>query len=151
MRTGVKVCDAMTQKPVTVSPDLRIDKCSELMAENHVGSLLVGENGKVVGIFTEQDVVRKCVAKGLQPWGVKARDIMEKTLVTIGPEEDIFEALRTMADYNIRHLPVMDDDKNFVGFITGKDILKIQPQMFEILTEKIKLREENRKVTRISR
>ena len=145
MLTGVKVCDAMTTKPVTVPSTLRIDKCAQLMAEHHVGSLLVSEGGKVVGIFTEQDVVRKCVALGLQPWSVHAKDVMSFPLITIRPEEDVFEALRMMADHNVRHLAVRDDRDRFVGFITGKDILKIQPQLFELLAERIQLREANRK------
>ena len=151
MLTGVKVGDAMTEKPVTVPSTLRIDKCAQLMAENHVGSLLVGEDGKVVGMFTERDIVRKIVAKGVQPWSVHAKDVMETKLVTIRPDEDVFEALRTMADYNIRHLVVKNADGKFVGFITGKDILKIQPQLFEILSEKIELREMERKRRRFSR
>ena len=151
METGIKVCEAMTQKPVSISVDTRIDKAAELMAQEHVGSMLVKDAGRIVGIFTEQDVVRKCVAKGLQPWSVKARDVMETNLITVSPDEDVFEALSIMADYNVRHLPVKDKDKGIVGFITGKDILKIQPQLFELLTDRIHLREQEEKVRRFSR
>jgi len=64
--------------------------------------------------------------------------------VTTTPDEDIFEAIRIMRDYDFRHLPVKHDGK-IVGLITLKDILKIEPDLYEIMVEKIQLREEERK------
>lgn len=144
METGYKVCDAMTEHPVTISPNATLKQCADLMAKKHVGSILVEEEGKIVGILSEQDIVRKAVAKGL-PTGVKkVKDIMEEKLVTISPEKDIFDALTMMRDYNIRHLPVMGNGK-FMGLVTMKDILKIEPDLFDILVEKFEIREEEKK------
>ena len=72
---------------------------------------------------------------------------MATDIITTTPEEDIFEALRIMRDYNIRHLPVLHQGK-FVGLVTMKDILKIEPDLYEILVEKIELREAERKPIR---
>ena len=69
-----------------------------------------------------------------------------KQLITIQPEDDIYDALLKMRDYNIRHLPVMDNDV-MVGLLTLKDILKIEPQLFEIIVEKFEIREANRKMS----
>jgi len=106
--------------------------------------LLVKENEQVIGILTEQDMVRKGIASTGNTALKKVKEVMETGLVTTSPQEDIFEALRIMRDYNIRHLPVMYQGK-FVGLVTLKDILKIEPDLYEILVEKIELREAKRK------
>ena len=144
MKTGYKVGDCMTLHPVTVSTDTTLKQCADIMKDKHVGSLLVEEKGKIVGIVTEQDMVRKGIAALLDPATTPISEIMESELMTISPEKDLYEAFILMRDHNIRHLPVLDKGK-FVGFLTIKDILKIQPQLFEIMVEKFELREEARK------
>ena len=58
MKIGVKVIDAMTRNPLVVKPNAPISECSKIMETNHVGSLIVKENNLVIGIVTEQDIVR---------------------------------------------------------------------------------------------
>ena len=72
------------------------------------------------------------------------KDYMVKKVITISPEVDIYEALLVMRDEDIRMLPVVNDNE-VIGLLTVKDILKIQPQLFELLAEKLILREERRK------
>ena len=134
----------MTKKPVTVSKETTLKKCAEIMTDKHVGSLLVEEKGKVIGIVTEQDMVRKGMAKLLDPSKTHVKKIMETEILTTTANKDIYDALKIMRDHNVRHLPVVDKG-NFVGFLTIKDILKIEPQLFEIIVEKFELREEARK------
>ncbi len=142
--TGYTVADAMTQEPVVISPNKTLREASKIMAKEHVGALLVKEEDKIIGILTEQDIVRRGVAGTGNTALKKVREIMETNLTTTTPDEDIFEALRIMRDYNIRHLPVMHGGK-FVGLVTLKDILKIEPDLYEIMVEKIELREAERK------
>lgn len=144
MNTGYKVHDCMTTKPVSVKSDSTLQKCAEVMAQNHVGALVIKDDHKSLGLVTEQDIVRKVLAKGINPLGKKVMDYMEKNLVTISSGEDIYNALIKMRDNNIRHLPVVDGGK-IVGLLTLKDVLKIEPQLFELLVEKFELREETRK------
>jgi len=143
MKTGYKVCDVMTLKPITVMHNKPLSECARIMEENHVGSLLV-KKGRKIGIVTEQDIVRKAVAKGAHPKKTTIGEVSEWNLFSISPEKDIFEALILMRDKNIRHVPVMDNNR-MVGFLTAKDILKVNPSLFEILAEKIELKEEHRK------
>ena len=143
-KTGYKVCDAMTEHPVVVSPKTRLKECSKIMNEKHVGALIVKENDALLGLITEQDIVRKVIAKGINPLKEKVGGYMEKNVVTISPKDDIFEALTKMRNLNIRHLPVIDG-KKMVGLLTLKDALKIQPQLFSLLLDKFELREESRK------
>ena len=144
MKTGYKVYDCMTTKPISVSSDASLEQCAKVMAKNHVGALVVRDNHLSKGLITEQDIVRKILAKGINPLTKNVRDYMETKLITIGSDDDIYDALIKMRDSNIRHLPVVDKGK-MVGLLTLKDVLKIEPQLFELLVEKFELREETRK------
>jgi CBS domain-containing protein len=144
VKTGYTVGDAMTMNPITIPASKTLREAAKIMAKEHVGSLLVKENDSIIGILTEQDIVRKGVAGTGNTALKKVKEVMETNLTTTTPDEDIFEALRIMRDYNIRHLPVMHKGK-FVGLVTLKDILKIEPDLYEIMVEKIELRETERK------
>ena len=63
MKTGYKVYDCMTTKPVSVSSDATLEQCAKAMAKNHVGALVVKDNHLSKGLITEQDIVRKALAK----------------------------------------------------------------------------------------
>jgi len=145
MQTGIKVGDAMTFNPVTVPPTATLKECAQIMEKNHVGSLLIKESDKLIGIATEQDMVRSGLGKLNNPEKAQIKEIMKLNIHSVSPEEDIADALQAMNDFNIRHLPVMHNGK-FVGLITSKDILKIQPHLFETLAETIELKEEERKI-----
>ncbi len=144
MKTGYKVYDCMTTKPISVSSDTNLQECAKIMAKNHVGALVIKDNHKSRGVITEQDIVRKVIARGINPLTKKVKDFMAKKLLTISPDDDIYEALIKMRDSNIRHLPVVDKG-NMVGLLTLKDILKIEPSLFDLLIEKFEIREEKRK------
>lgn len=146
MKTGYTVHDCMTTKPISVTTGASVQECAKVMRLSHVGALVVKDSSKAVGILTEQDIVRKAVALGKNPLGMKVSELMDKgkELITISPEEDIYDALAKMRDYNIRHLPVMEGN-DMVGLLTLKDVLKIEPQLFELLVEKFEIREASRK------
>ncbi|MBS3100981.1 CBS domain-containing protein [Candidatus Woesearchaeota archaeon] len=144
MKTGYKVYDCMTTKPISVPSDVSLEECAKVMAKNHVGALVIKDNHQSKGLITEQDIVRKVIAKGINPLTKKVSDFMETEIMTISPNDDIYDALIKMRDSNIRHLPAVENGK-MVGLLTLKDILKIEPQLFELLVEKFELREETRK------
>ena len=132
------VGEAMTTKPVCVAPNLSILSVAHLMREKDVGSVLIKDGDNLLGILTEWDFVHRVVAQGLNTQDTPVSDIMVQDLITISPRMDVFDALRLMRDTKIRHLPVLEEE-TLVGFITIKDILKIQPQLFEIILEKYEL------------
>ncbi len=144
MKTGVKVCDAMTQQPIVLSPDSKLAECAKQMAEHRISAVLIKEKHKLVGILSDKDIVRKLVAENKNPLEMRAKDIMHTNLYTTSPEHDIFDALIKMGKYDINHLPVVDGEK-LLGLLTVKDILKIQPQLFELLVDKFEIREAERK------
>lgn len=144
MKTGFLVGDAMTKRPITIHSSLTVEECARLMADRHVGSLVVMENEKASGIVTEQDFVRKVMARGRDAKKVHVADVMISDMVTVAPDADIYDALVLMRDNNIRHLPVLHGGE-MVGFLTLKDVLKVEPQLFEIMVDRFELREEGSK------
>ncbi len=133
----------MTTKPVSTDSKTSAQDCARLMDKFNVGSLLIEEDGKIKGIVTEYDLTRKVVAEG-RDYTQPVSSIMEEVLVTISPEKDLSAAIQKMKDNDIRHLPVVEGD-DFVGLVTVKDVLKIEPDLFDTVVDKIRLREEQRK------
>jgi len=146
MQTGYKVIDVMTNKPVVAEKTDSLKDAAKKMVDANVNSLIIKELDKAVGIVTDEDLVRKVIAKGLDPKKTKVKDVMETDLITITPGKDIYDAMQLMRSHNIRQLPVLDKGK-FVGFLTAKDILKIQPELFDLYIEKYELKEEQRKLS----
>lgn len=136
MKTNKLIKDVMTKNPVTVPPGTSIQKCATIMAEKHIGSLLVKDGPGVVGIVTEQDIVRKVVIKNLLPAKTLVDDIMAMDLFVVTEDQDLADAILLMREKNVRHLPVLNKKEQFVGFVTSKDILRIQPDLFKLLTAK---------------
>jgi len=147
MKTGYKVGDVMTQSPITISAEETIKNCAKKMIEHDVESLVVKKGKELAGIITDIDIVEKIVAKGKSPDKMKVKDVMVTRLITITPEKDIFDGLDLMRNHDIRQLPVVSptDRRVLSGYITMKDILKIQPSLFDVISQEFNLREEKRK------
>jgi signal-transduction protein with cAMP-binding, CBS, and nucleotidyltransferase domain len=141
MQTGYKVIDVMTNKPVTAGKNMLLTDAAKQMTEMNINSLLIVENDTAIGILTDEDLVRKVVAKGLDAKKLHVKDVMVTELISITPEKDIYDALLLMRDNNIRQLPVIKN-KKLIGFLTSKDILKIEPELIDLLVEKYSIREE---------
>ncbi len=142
--------DIMTNKPITASREMALRDAATLLAKEDINSLLLIENNQPVGIMTDEDIVRKCVALGLDPKKLKVKDIASTDIITITPDKDVYEALTLMREQNIRQLPVVED-KKLVGFLTVKDILKIQPDLIDLWMENNEIREESRKIRELEK
>jgi CBS domain-containing protein len=142
--TGIQVADAMTTKPVTVRHGTSMINAVKVMSKERVGSLLVIAGEKLAGIVTERDLVHK-LARGLTLHDPVERYMTPKaSMIITEPDKDIYHAMLLMGEHGVRHLPVLEKGK-VVGFLTAKDILKIEPDLFEIMAEKYEIREAERK------
>ena len=106
----------------SVEPDMMVYRAIELMCEKNIGGLLIVENGKLVGIFTERDYARKLILKGKSSKDTPIKDLMTSNLVTVSPETSIDDCMRVMTGRKIRHLPVLDNG-NLVGVISIGDVV----------------------------
>lgn len=104
-----------------ISAEHTVSDAAKIMDEKNFGSLPIEENGKVTGIITERDVLRKIVAKGRDPKTTSVKDIMTSPIITIGPEDSVEKANELMTKNRIRRLPV-EDGGNIIGIITLRDV-----------------------------
>lgn len=144
MKTGVKVSDAMSSKPVCIKPDATIEQCSKLMSRKHIGGVLVKIKQKLAGILTDKDIVKNVVAKNKNAKKLKVRDIMVRKVTTIAPEKDLYYAMNVLKKKGFKHLPVVKNDK-LIGILTFKDILNIEPTLYEIFKEESEIKASRRK------
>lgn len=107
----------------SVSPDVTVYEGIELMCEKNVGGLLITENEKPVGIFTERDYARKVVLKGKASKSTLMREIMTSKLITVSSDHTVEDCMSIMTDKHIRHLPVVDGDQ-LIGLISIGDVVR---------------------------
>ncbi len=117
-----EIGDYMSTSVLTIGADTLAQEAAQTMESKHVGSLLVKEGEKYVGIVTETDLTRKMLAKGLDKETTKVREIMTTPLVTIDCHEPLVEANQLMAKKKIRHLGVTENDE-VVGLISVRDLV----------------------------
>lgn len=106
----------------SVAPDSMVYDAIALMAEKHVGALLVVSKGKLAGIISERDYARKVVLKGKSSKDTPVSEIMTSAVVVTSPEHSIGECLRTMTDHRVRHLPVVERGE-LAGIVSMGDLV----------------------------
>ena len=115
----------IAKKPVvTIEGGRSAEDAAKLMVENNIGSIIVTENNKPVGIVTERDFLKKITAKGLKASDVSVRDIMSAPLITVDAKTTIAEAADLMARRKIRRLVVTENDEIY-GIITQRDLVEL--------------------------
>lgn len=149
MHTGIKVMNIMTRNPVIVHKDIDVELCSKEMLKQKVGSVLVLQDKKLLGMVTEKDILEKIVSQGKDPKKTKIGEIMTIAVTTTSPGEDIYYAILKMRNTSVRRLPVLNPEGEVIGLLTLKDILRVHPDLFEIIAEKLRIREENIKFTQL--
>lgn len=106
----------------SVAPSASVSEAVRIMNENRIGSVLVMVNRRVVGIFTERDVLTRVVATGRNPNVVRIDDVMTANLQMITPDATIEEAMEVFAQHRCRHLPVIANGGALLGMLSIGDI-----------------------------
>jgi CBS domain-containing protein len=119
---STKVREVMSQRPRCVSPETSVLEAAEVMDQEDIGSVPVLENDRLTGIVTDRDIAVRAVAKGKDPRGMPVREITSRDVVTVGPDDDLSEALKLMASYQVRRIPVVDDEERLVGVVSQADV-----------------------------
>ncbi|MDZ7856876.1 CBS domain-containing protein [Sphaerotilus sp.] len=117
----------------TVPPEASVREAIELMASQRIGSLLIVEDGRILGIFTERDYAHKVEVRGRTSTGTPIREVMTPDVMFVTPATTTQECMALMTDKRLRHLPVMDKGA-LVGLISIGDLVKeiISEQQFVI-------------------
>ncbi len=111
------------QKVHAVSPDDTVYDAIRKMADENVGSLVVMEDAKIVGIITERHYARNVVLKGRTSPATRVADIMETAVLYAQPDQSVEECMAIMTDKKVRHLPVIAQEK-LIGIVSIGDLVK---------------------------
>ena len=122
-----RVEDYMTKEVVYANLTESLQSAAAKMAERDIGSIVIIQEGKPIGIVTERDFVRRVAALGKDSRTLTVIDVMSTPLVTVGPECDINTAAKIMTDNNIKRLPVVEGER-LIGIITSFDIAKVMAE-----------------------
>jgi len=119
--------EIMTSDATCASVNDTLQDAARRMKELDVGSLpICGEDNRLAGMITDRDIVVKCVAEGGDPSSVKVGELAEGKPVTIGADDPVEEILRTMTQYGVRRLPVIDGH-DLIGIVSQADVARNLP------------------------
>jgi CBS domain-containing protein len=126
MEVVMKVREAMTSDVCLTNPDRSIREAAQLMADQDIGALPVGEQDRLVGMVTDRDIAVRGVARGCGP-DTPIREVMSQDVKYCFEDEDLDDVAHNMGDIKVRRLPVLNRDKRLVGIIAIGDLARCEP------------------------
>ena len=139
------VRELMTSDPACCTPQTAIKDAAQLMLTQNCGALPVVENDqerRLVGMITDRDIVCRIVASGIDSAGATVQQAMSANLVCIGPDASISECVQSMAENQLRRLPVVDRNGQVMGIVAQADLARASAQQRELETELADMVEE---------
>ena len=120
-----QIRELMTTSPRTVSPDATAVDAARLMRDEDTGIVPIAEgDGRLVGVVTDRDIAIRVIAEGKDPTSTKVTELTSQNVVTIDPQQDLDEALRLMAQHQVRRLPVVEEDGKLCGILAQADVAR---------------------------
>jgi CBS domain-containing protein len=123
MRSVEKLLQIKGNQAWSIDPQATVYEALQLMSDKEVGAILVLEEGKVVGIFTERDYARKLILKGKFSKDTAVRELMTQEVLYVDPHNTIDDCMVLMTNNRVRHLPVLDKGQ-LVGIVSLGDMVK---------------------------
>jgi len=121
---GQKIQELMTSNPTTVTGDATVVEAAKVMKKEDAGIVPIVDGDRVVGVITDRDIAIQVVAAGKDPQSTKVRDVASQNVVTVDPQQELDEALRLMAQHQVRRLPVVEEDGRLVGIVAQADVAR---------------------------
>jgi CBS domain-containing protein len=125
MKTLGSIVKDSLRELYSVSTDATVQDAAEYMAARNIGAVTVVEGDRVVGLFSERDLMKRVVAKGRDPKTVKVSEAMTTELITGLPADSCVEGISKMRQAKCRHLPVLEGQQ-FLGLISLRDLLEVE-------------------------
>ena len=121
---GKPIRDVMSSNVCSVDADKPVAYAAKMMRDEDVGLAPIVEGDRLVGTLTDRDIAIRVVAEGKDPDSTSVREVASTDLVTIDPEQNLDEALRLMAQHQVRRLPVVAEDGRLVGVVAQADVAR---------------------------
>jgi CBS domain-containing protein len=118
------ISEVMTSNPQTVEASDTVARAAEIMKSEDTGIVPVVEGERLLGTVTDRDITIRVVAEGRDPHSLSVREIASTDLVTVDPQQNLDEALRLMAQHQVRRLPVVEEDGRLVGIVAQADVAR---------------------------
>jgi CBS domain-containing protein len=119
---GASIRDTMTPNPRAIETSTPVAEAARLMSSDDVGALPIVEGDRLVGMLTDRDITLRVVAEGKDPQATTAGDVASREIVSVDPQQNLDEALRLMAQHQVRRLPVVEEDGRLVGIVAQADV-----------------------------
>lgn len=116
-----RVADVMTPGVETTTSSEALRDAARTMRKGDFGAMPVVDDGRLVGMLTDRDIVVRAVAEGLDPTSARVGEVASPRPVAVGPDQDLDEAMELMAEYRVRRLPVVDGER-LVGVVSQADV-----------------------------
>jgi signal-transduction protein with cAMP-binding, CBS, and nucleotidyltransferase domain len=140
--TRVPLREIMNRRLTTTGIEATVAKAAKAMCQDQVGSVIILEHNKPIGIVTEEDIACKVVAKDLKPSTVHVNDIMSTPLITVSAEKTAGDAARMMVKHKVRRLPIIDEHNKVIGIVTVRDLLAVSNEENDLLMDLIEINRE---------
>jgi CBS domain-containing protein len=121
---GQSIRDLMTPNPCSIDADQTVAHAAKMMRDEDVGLAPIVEGDKLIGTVTDRDITIRVVAEGKDPNQTTVGEIASTNIVTIDPQQELDEALRLMAQHQVRRLPVVEEDGRLVGVVAQADVAR---------------------------
>ena len=121
---GKGIREIMTSKVCSIDADKSVAYAAKMLRDEDVGLAPIVEGDRLVGTLTDRDIAIRVVAEGRDPEATAVREVASTDLVTLDPRQDLDEALRVMAEHQIRRVPVVEEDGRLVGIVAQADIAR---------------------------
>lgn len=121
---GKGIREIMTSKVCSIDADKSVAYAAKMLRDEDVGLAPIVEGDRLVGTLTDRDIAIRVVAEGRDPEATTVREVASIDLVTVDPQQDLDEALRLMAEHQIRRVPVVEEDGRLVGIVAQADIAR---------------------------
>jgi CBS domain-containing protein len=118
----LRLNELVRRKPITISGEATIHDVVKIMAEQNIGFLVVVENGRMVGVLSERDVVRSLAERG--NLSVKVSDICKRDIITLQEDATLEEAAEKMGKHGIRHVVVVNKSGELIGVVSVRDLIQ---------------------------
>jgi CBS domain-containing protein len=121
---GKGIREVMTSNPCTIDADKPVAYAAKMMRDEDVGLAPIVEGQRLVGTLTDRDIAVRVVAEGRDPESTQVREVATTKVVTVAPQQDLDEALRLMAEHQVRRIPVVEEDGRLVGVVAQADVAR---------------------------
>lgn len=110
---------------VTLSPERTVLEAAQMMRSSNVGSVVITEQDRPIGILTDRDIVLRITALNQDPSSIPVRDVMSRNPVVVSEDLGIWELIHMMKKHAVRRFPIVSGDGKLVGIITLDDLIKL--------------------------